>query len=270
MKDFSSEENVQEVAEAREPDIPEVSTGDIPNVNDMDGDGSDGDIPSESEEPDVSGDIPADGSEEAEIDLSEEANEDTVEKEVIPAQDVSDQRASAFGNEEIALSFAEDSSRQWTPEATTEEFTEAYRKGPNERVNVSAKNSDILGKNLKRAGEIRPGPNFDAAHIVPDKKSDKDGYADRARDALERAGIDINSAENGVWLESPNFSRQSPLSITETFTKHDETHKPEYFKLIGERLQSVSPEQVRDELLNIKSELKEGRIVLSPEDPKRM
>ena len=62
--------------------------------------------------------------------------------------------------------------------------------------NLTFKNaSDILGNNLEAAGTERPEGSA-AHHIVP--------YGDRraqsVRDQLDNLGIDINSADNGVFL----------------------------------------------------------------------
>ncbi|MEU6090396.1 polymorphic toxin-type HINT domain-containing protein [Streptomyces sp. NPDC047085] len=57
-------------------------------------------------------------------------------------------------------------------------------------------NSACLGRNLRAAGENPTTPNPEAHHIVPENHP----LAAGARSVLARHGIDIDSAENGVWL----------------------------------------------------------------------
>jgi hypothetical protein len=64
---------------------------------------------------------------------------------------------------------------------------------------VSSKSpSQILGQNLRDKGIPRPSPEHDAHHIVAVNHP----KAAPARKILEKFGIDINSAQNGVWLDS--------------------------------------------------------------------
>ncbi len=66
-------------------------------------------------------------------------------------------------------------------------------------------NSRLLRKNLEQAGEQAP-PNYEAHHIVP--STSRREWAVRARQILwERFGIDINAAENGVFV--PKFGKRS-------------------------------------------------------------
>lgn len=59
--------------------------------------------------------------------------------------------------------------------------------------------SKKLGKNLEEAGHKKPGEDYDAAHIVPSTWK-RTPAGDRARAVLAKVGIDVDAAENGVWL----------------------------------------------------------------------
>jgi hypothetical protein len=56
--------------------------------------------------------------------------------------------------------------------------------------------SAVLGAELKAAGISPPGTDYHAHHIVPRGMRG----AERAREILERAGIGIDTATNGIWL----------------------------------------------------------------------
>jgi len=57
--------------------------------------------------------------------------------------------------------------------------------------------SQILGRNLEKAGQPRPSADQDAHHLVPWRH----WRALRARDVLEKWGIPVDGIENGMWLE---------------------------------------------------------------------
>jgi len=57
--------------------------------------------------------------------------------------------------------------------------------------------SNILGKNLTDANLEKPSADYDAHHLVPWRH----WRAQIARDILEKWGIEINSIENGMWLD---------------------------------------------------------------------
>ncbi|MER7694784.1 AHH domain-containing protein [Streptomyces sp. NPDC097610] len=56
--------------------------------------------------------------------------------------------------------------------------------------------SASLGANLRAIGEHPTTPNPEAHHLVPENHK----LATAARGILKNHGIDIDSAENGVWL----------------------------------------------------------------------
>ncbi len=53
-----------------------------------------------------------------------------------------------------------------------------------------------LRKNMEKAGEPRQSPDEDAHHIVPWRH----WRAKPAQDILDKYGIDVDAAENGVWI----------------------------------------------------------------------
>ena len=68
-----------------------------------------------------------------------------------------------------------------------------------DRINLPVsgqRGSAVLGAALKAAGIMPPGTDYHAHHIVPRGMNG----AQRAREILERAGIGIDLAANGVWL----------------------------------------------------------------------
>jgi hypothetical protein len=99
--------------------------------------------------------------------------------------------------------------------------------------------SDVLGKNLERAGDVRLTIRDAAHHIV----AGTDRRAAGARAILSREGIDINDASNGVFLD---------------INSHSRIHTSEYFRKIENRLKQAGSGNVRKELEKIKSEIKNG------------
>ncbi len=101
--------------------------------------------------------------------------------------------------------------------------------------------SGVLGSNLIRQGESKPGFGYQAHHIVPGNHPD----AISARNILDKYGIDINHAENGVWLSreehAKTFTRDYMDSVTEALQKAD---------AVGTR------QAVLDTLVDIKAMLK--------------
>ena len=90
---------------------------------------------------------------------------------------------------------------------------------------------------MERAGRVRPPFNHAAHHIVASNAT----AAKQTVAILAASGIDINDADNGVFLPSSNHSRM---------------HTPEYYKKINDRLSGLKPSQVRAELRKIGEELK--------------
>jgi hypothetical protein len=93
--------------------------------------------------------------------------------------------------------------------------------------------SNALRRALEKAGEIRP-PDSDTHHMVAGKKKE----ADSARSILERFGIGINDAENGVFLPSK---------------QHDPLHTRQYYDAINRALE---PAQSREDAIRILGAIK--------------
>lgn len=61
----------------------------------------------------------------------------------------------------------------------------------------TTRNAQILRQNMEKAGVHAP-PRYEAHHIVP--STSQNDAARQARDILEQWGIDINNADNGIFL----------------------------------------------------------------------
>jgi len=97
-----------------------------------------------------------------------------------------------------------------------------------------------LGENMERAGRVRPHFDHAAHHIVA-------GTAKGAREAqriLKNAGIDINDADNGVYLPTTN---------------HRGLHTKDYYRKINSRLSGATQGNIRQELRKIGDEIKNGK-----------
>jgi hypothetical protein len=110
----------------------------------------------------------------------------------------------------------------------------------------------ILAQNLIAAG-YEPPPGAAAHHIVA-------GTAQRAADAravLDEYGVDINAAENGVWLPASG-STPDPWGAV-----HSTVHTNSYYSSVNEQLAEVkSYEDVVAVLENISADLLAGEGVL--------
>jgi len=112
--------------------------------------------------------------------------------------------------------------------------------------------SSILGKNLEAIGVARPGPGTVAGHHIV---AHGDQRAVNIRSILQREGIDIDEAANGVFLpRSSKFADQMP----ELGPPHSRIHTDNYYSALETRLGSVAPGEVRDELQRIAVELVTG------------
>jgi hypothetical protein len=107
--------------------------------------------------------------------------------------------------------------------------------------------SSILGKNLEAMGVVRPS-NSAAHHIV----AGSDRRAALARSILQREGIDINEAANGVFLPRSSGVARPPR------TTHSRVHTDLYYREVEQRLRNAAPGTVRTELDRIANELLNG------------
>jgi len=80
--------------------------------------------------------------------------------------------------------------------AALDELAEWHSKWVEDFPLLYGAHSRTLGKNLEKQGEIRPSGNHDAHHIV----AWNHWRAGPARRVLEKLGISIDDAVNGVWL----------------------------------------------------------------------
>ena len=78
-----------------------------------------------------------------------------------------------------------------------------------------------------------------------------DPRAAAARAILEEAGIDIDSAANGIWL--PRTSRGG--DVNEAFTDHGGVHTNAYFEELTRVLEQVGPEGAYEALEMFKTRL---------------
>jgi hypothetical protein len=107
--------------------------------------------------------------------------------------------------------------------------------------------ADILGHNLEKAGDPRPGITYEPHHIVPEGM---EGAAE-ARQILENGDVKINDAENGVWLRRTTRGGDTNLN----FSEHDTIHSAKYVEAVTEILRTHG---AKDGLFLIKSYLEIG------------
>lgn len=111
--------------------------------------------------------------------------------------------------------------------------------------------SKVLRRNLEKAGVNAPAPGEDAAHHIVA------GGDQRAADALaklQRNGIDVNEAANGVFL--PRYAKNaSPPSLN-----HGNLHTDRYHREVSNRINSASEsrEALLDVLSSIRQQLTDG------------
>ena len=124
-------------------------------------------------------------------------------------------------------------------------------------------NSPKLRKNLneeRKSLGLPPDPeNCDGHHIVPggEGRSWAKEFTDPSRKILESCNIDIDSAENGVYLPN-NSNEQSECEGT----YHKTLHTKNYYSQVLKRLNNVKSEgceEVKNELAAIKEDLISGR-----------
>lgn len=121
-------------------------------------------------------------------------------------------------------------------------------KGVKQTVKAS---SPELGKNLEKAGKSMPAPDHQAHHIV----AGNEHSATNARRLLEKFKIDINSADNGVWLPSKEAAGKGTI--------HNGRHTGKYHAEVERRLkQAKNKEQAQEILQGISDDLANGKIPL--------
>jgi hypothetical protein len=121
-----------------------------------------------------------------------------------------------------------------------------------------SKPEEILATNLeKQMGSPRP-VGHEAHHIVLKKGGGM--WAEKTRDILKNAGVDINEGSNGIWLPKTSLD---PKTIPEVPVRHQPIHTEPYFKEVYKRLKryqkDIDPIKIRDELHKIRSEISDDK-----------
>lgn len=116
-------------------------------------------------------------------------------------------------------------------------------------VTASRPSSAVLGSNLQAAGVVRPTST--AAHHIVAGSSPK---ASQARAVLQRFGIDINDAGNGVFLPG-NRTAPNPSGAAVHSTTHTDAYYAEVNQLLG---QATTRSEALDALNYIRTELLSG------------
>ncbi len=110
--------------------------------------------------------------------------------------------------------------------------------------------STKLGKNMEADGVVRPDKTA-AHHIVPG--ADKNGMTD-AQKILKKHGIDIDSADNGVFLPTHKNTDMSVPGI-----KHSGKHPNDYIDAVNKRISGADEiggkQGVLNELSSMRNEL---------------
>ncbi|MEO8341064.1 MAG: AHH domain-containing protein, partial [Nitrospirota bacterium] len=106
-----------------------------------------------------------------------------------------------------------------------------------------------LAKNLEEANQVAL-PGHQPHHIV----AWNDERAARAREILQQAGIEVDSAINGIWLLN-----QVGDETFDAVTRHRWVHTDSYYQALTEKLEAVAgdAEAVKDTLSEIKTGLAE-------------
>lgn len=105
----------------------------------------------------------------------------------------------------------------------------------------------MLAENLEAVGKVRP-PNSAAHHVV----AGTDPRAAQARAILQRDGIDINEAANGVFLPKNSKFAAPPVQT------HSTVHTNRYYDEVNLELSRAAPGTVRDVLADIEQRLLNG------------
>ena len=116
--------------------------------------------------------------------------------------------------------------------------------------------TERLRKNLTAAGEPKPGKGCAAHHIVM-KDDGKFPASKNARKILEECGIDIDSAENGVWL--PDTQEDSACHGVYHRTLHTQDYADYVYRLLKFAKEKSGCDGVVSALKDIKSGLTNER-----------
>jgi A nuclease family of the HNH/ENDO VII superfamily with conserved AHH len=112
-------------------------------------------------------------------------------------------------------------------------------------IKMGGPSSRALGRAMERAGQARPKGH--AAHHIVAKKA---GDADQARAVLQKFGIWLDDAANGVFL--PSSSGRASATGT---ANHATLHTAEYYHAVN---QALSAATTRAEAIEILSSIRDG------------
>lgn len=133
------------------------------------------------------------------------------------------------------------------------EGTHRITNDPNADETLSPTHSEALRGALEEAKEWPSDTGYEAHHIVAWNARG----AAPARAILEKAGIGIDSADNGVWLPRATSTSESG-SIIDAYTDHGGVHTENYYEFVNEELAKVDPENkvaVRGVLNDLRAKL---------------
>lgn len=144
------------------------------------------------------------------------------------------------GEGEFVATLAQAAAKKLVAKKVAREVGEEAGEQAVKTVVRSKPSSKKLGEALEAAGHVRP-PNSAAHHIVAGSAR----KAAPARKALERLGIDINDASNGVFLPAKKSS-PNPLGAT----VHSPLHGNAYYDMVNQRLANVTTRAEAEAALN--------------------
>ena len=121
--------------------------------------------------------------------------------------------------------------------------------GTDDIIVASKPSSSKLTRNIEEATGVEKSNNEAAHHIV----AGSDPRAQEARDILSNEGIDINDADNGVFLP-----KNKNVENTGGATIHSTIHTNDYYEKVIETLRNAEPGTARDVLKDIGEQLKNG------------
>lgn len=116
----------------------------------------------------------------------------------------------------------------------------AARPKPIKVPGICKSSSEKLGKALEAAGHIRP-PGSAAHHIVAGNAN----IAAPARTVLQKFGIEINSAANGVFLPA----NRTVAGVTRAAI-HSEVHSRAYYQAVNQAIQTATTRAEAEAILN--------------------
>ncbi|MDU1315424.1 MAG: AHH domain-containing protein, partial [Clostridium septicum] len=146
---------------------------------------------------------------------------------------------------------------------TADEIADFYFSKVANKTKVSGKfsgsASDILRAELKDAGVITPPYKHQAHHIIPEGMDVPE--LNEVRAIMQRYGVDLNSASNGVFLpDAPDL----PYAGSETV--HRGSHTADYARYVAKAIIDVKPQSaddIVDVLNNLRKKLLNGTLKLN-------